>query len=509
MRHLGYYGHSIRSFLRSRESRACYLATAIFGTLSYLYLFVNNISNNDMIACLPKGYGTGVTSGRWLLHLLGTVVDRIWGTYNVPIFNGLLALLLLALTSALLVRVLEVRRRSVCFAVAAVNAAASPIASTMFFQFTVHYFVLALLCVVAAAYLLKRPSIVAFLGAAVLGACSLGIYQAYFPFFAVLLLLTVLISSLDAEKSTKAVIFHGLRCLAALILSYLLYRLLLQVCLTVLGAQLSNYQGMSSMGSLSLRRIPQAYAEFFLLPVREFAGFNSTAFLRLMLLLLMAASALLLLLFLRGKATRVLLSLLIVLLLPLAANAFLFLAAQSTIYTRMCMGLMAVYYLPVVLAEHLPIRKGKAKRAAALALAAVLLLTSVNYAWQSNGNYQMVFYSNRKAENYFTTLFTRIKSLEGYREEMPVVFVGEKFSDLSYQDNWLNTPFLYRGRTGAVAQLNQYSRGQFVANYLGYSFRSITEAEATRYADEIDAMACYPDDGSLQIVDGMVLVRLE
>lgn len=509
MRRLRCRAHRLRAFLCSAQSRSCYLATAVFGTLSYLYLFVNNINNNDMIASLPKGYGTGVSSGRWLLHLLGGTVDRIWGTYNVPVFNGLLALLLLALTSALLVRVLELRRRAVCFAVAAVTATASPIASTMFFQFTVHYFVLALLCVVAAAELLKRPSLLAFSGAAVLGACSLGIYQAYFPFFAVLLLLTVLISCLDAEKSTKAVLLHAFRCLAALLLSYLLYRLLLQVCLTVLGASLSNYQGMSSMGSLSLRRIPQAYAEFFLLPVREFAGFNSTAFLRLMLLLLMLTSALLPILFLRGKPTRVLLSVLILLLLPLAANAFLFLAAQSTIYTRMCMGLTAIFYLPVVLAEHLPVRRERVRRSAALFLAAVLLLTSVNYAWQSNGNYQMVFYSNRKAENYFTTLFTRVKSLDGYCEQMPVVFVGEKFSDTSYRDNWLNTPFLYRGRTGAVAQLNQYSRAQFVAHYLGYSFRSITEGEAAKYAAEIDAMSCYPDSGSLRIVDGMVLVRLE
>lgn len=509
MRRLRCAWHRFVAFLRSRESRVCYLATAIFGTLSYLYLFVNNINNNDMIASLPKGYGTGVTSGRWLLHLLGTLVDRIWGTYNVPLFNGLVALLLLALTSAVLVRVLELRRRSVCFAVAAVTAAASPIASTMFFQFTVHYFVLALLCVVVAAYLLKRPSLVGFLGAAVLGACSLGIYQAYFPFFAVILLLTLVITCLDAEQTMKDVFLHALRCLAALLLSYLLYRLCLKICLTVLGTQLSDYQGMDSMGSLSLRMIPRAYREFFLLPVREFAGFNSTRFLRMMILILMAASAVLLAFFLRGNPMRVLFTLLIVLLLPLAANAFLVLAAQSTIYTRMCMGLMAVFYLPIVLAEHLPIRKEKTRRVAALALSAVLLLTSVNYAWQSNGNYQMVYYSNRKAENYFTTLFTRIKSLDGYREGMQVVFVGEKFSDVSYQDNWLNTPFLYRGRTGAVAQLNMYSRAQFVANYLGYSFRNITQEEAAKYALEIEAMACYPDSGSLQIVDNLVLVRLE
>ena len=139
----------------------------------------------------------------------------------------------------------------------------------------------------------------------------------------------------------------------------------------------------------------------------------------------------------------------------------------------------------------------------------MLVLSAVNYAWQSNGNYQSVYYSNRKAENYFTTLSTRVKSLGGYRVDMDVVFIGDSFSDESYSDNWLETPFLYRGRTGAVAQLNQYSRAQFVANYLGYSFRAVTEEEAALYAEEIGAMACYPDSGSLLIVDDLVLVRLE
>ena len=92
---------------------------------------------------------------------------------------------------------------------------------------------------------------------------------------------------------------------------------------------------------------------------------------------------------------------------------------------------------------------------------------------------------------------------------MEVVLIGDNFSDESYSDNWLGTPFLYRGRIGAVAQLNQYSRAQFVANYLGYSFRAVTEEEAALYAEEIGSMACYPDSGSLLIVEDLVLVRLE
>ena len=94
----------LRAFLRDTRTRACAAATALFGALSYFYLFANNLNNNDTISCLPQGFGTGISSGRWLLHVLGKLTEKLWGVYNVPLFNGLLALLLLALTSAVLVR---------------------------------------------------------------------------------------------------------------------------------------------------------------------------------------------------------------------------------------------------------------------------------------------------------------------------------------------------------------------------------------------------------------------
>lgn len=497
----------LKAFLCSSESRCCYLATAIFGTLSYLYLFVNNINNNDMIVCMPAGYGTGITSGRWLLQLLGDLTDRIWGVYNVPLFSGILALALLALTSAVIVKLLELKSPKVCFSVAAITATAAPIASSMFFLFTIHYFAFALLCVVTAAYFGKHAKLSSFLGASVLGACSLGIYQAYFPFFAVLLLLSVLISSLKQENSLRQIVIHALRALSILIFSYLLYRLMLSVALCLMDAQLGDYQGIGQIGSLTLSAIPQAYRDFFLLPFREYAGFNATQFLQAMLFCLILLSVVLCIL--HRKQCHCICTIICLLLLPLASNAFVVIAPNSTVYTRMCMGLMSVFYLPAVLAAHLPEKKSQPKKALQTVVCVLLLASSLNYAWQSNGNYQQAYYANRKTENYFATLFTRAKSTDGYRADMPIVLVGNNFSDESFVNNWANTPFLYRGNTSAASQINQYSRPQFVANYLGYAIRSATDEEIALYATQIETMTCYPDDGSLAVVDNLILVRLE
>lgn len=504
--------HRLYDFLQCRQTRLCFLATAIFGTLSYLYLFVNNINNNDMIVCLPEGYGSGITSGRWGLYLLGELTRKVWGVFNVPVFNGVLALILLAFTSAVLVRVLELESTWLCFSLAAITATFAPIGAMMFFQFTVHYYSFAILLMALAAYLLKKRHWAAFLGGCLLAACSLGIYQAYFPFLAAVLLLTLLGICLKHESTGKEILLDALRTLAALILSYVFYQLILKGFLAALHTSLSNYQGIDQMGSLKdfPQQLYRTYLSFFELPFVEFCGVNATRFVRVAMLVLGVFSVLSLILFWRErKVGKILLGCVFVLLLPAAANAITLLSGNSVLYTRMCFGLIAVFYLPMLLLQRLSFRKPLWKKIA-LAFAALIILSSAaNYAWQSNGNYQAVYYANRKAENYFTTMFTRIRSLEGYRDDMDIVLVGQTITDEKFYDNYYVTPFHYGARTGATGQINEYSRLSFLANYHGISIRYANEFELVRYADVFSAMSSYPDSGCMQIIDNTVFVVLE
>ena len=495
--------HQGIAFLRHEQTRMCFYATGIFGLIAYLYLLVNQINNNDMIAVMPFGWGCGITSGRWMLHYLNLLTNYLWGSYNIPIFNGLLSILLLALTSAVLVRVLEIQNKWSAFALAAITATIAPIGSILFFLFTSHFYMLALLGMALSAWLLKKKGALSFAFAVVLAGCSLGIYQAYFPFLAVTLLLELLRQSICEAKPRK-VLTSALKYAAALILSYVFYYLVLQFLSAALSQTVSDYQGMSSMGSVGLSSIPKAYYHFFFLFTHNYAGFNATGVIRVVILLALVCSALMVAVLWRRNKISGLFATIIFLLLPLAANAFLVIAPKSVMYTRMTMGLIALFYCPVVLAERF--EKGKAIR---VFICALLLLSSLNYAWQSNGNYMWVSYANEKASNYFTTLYTRAKSLDGYNEKMQIVFVGETFQDESYHDNFYGTPFLYGGTTGALGQINQYSRNSFIRNYLGYSHRQITPQERERYADLIAQMDSYPNDGSLIIVDDLVLVKLE
>ena len=98
----------LNSFVRNKNTVACFLSSIFFGILSYIYLFTNNLNIFDNIAMTPWGYGTGTSSGRWFLQEFGNFVGEIWGNYNVPIFIGLFSVLTLAVTSCIIIKIFDI-----------------------------------------------------------------------------------------------------------------------------------------------------------------------------------------------------------------------------------------------------------------------------------------------------------------------------------------------------------------------------------------------------------------
>lgn len=86
------------------------LAAILSGVAAHAFGLVNVIHNYDDILQQPRGYGAGITSGRWLLEILGDLNDTLVQlNYNLPTMNGLGLLLLIALSTAILVNFLEIK----------------------------------------------------------------------------------------------------------------------------------------------------------------------------------------------------------------------------------------------------------------------------------------------------------------------------------------------------------------------------------------------------------------
>lgn len=93
------------------QVKYAFFGTIVIGLMTHLYQFTNKLYNYDELANMPGGYGTGAESGRWFLTLLGDKLAVEFGNYSIPLLNGMISVLFLALSAALVVDMFQVKSR--------------------------------------------------------------------------------------------------------------------------------------------------------------------------------------------------------------------------------------------------------------------------------------------------------------------------------------------------------------------------------------------------------------
>lgn len=507
----------------AKKYRETFLCAVCAGIAAYGFAMLNMLNNQDNLSNTPGGYGAGTASGRWFLEMLAEFLREIWGINTLPLFNGLLSVALVALAACVTVSVLEIKSRPFSVLTGLLFVTFPSFAMTMLFMFTVGYYSFSLLLTLAGVYAAKNcKGPVGIALSSVCLALSLGIYQAYFPIAAALFLLILIRRGLSEKGlSGKDFLLQGVRFLSALALGLLLYMLVLRLLLYFGGEDLNAYQGIDQMGSVSLAELPamvaETYRKFFSLPVRPEYAVNDTPIIRLAFLCAFALSAVYFVwLELRVKADRAVKALNAVyfLLFPAGAFSIVLMCYHSNIFGRMVYGAVTAFFLPLVLLELARENGGASARilrnAAAAVLSALLFLASVNYIWQSNENYMVLYYTNRQTENYFASMATRIRMAPGYRQDLLLAFIGDDITDRSFSNEiYHRSAHIYGGYTD---ESNYKKAGKsYFANYMGFHQPEASAAQIADLAatDEVRNMPCYPDDGSVRVIGQFIVVKLE
>lgn len=488
------------------------------GVLVHLFALTNPLHNYDDLAVQPLGFGTGISSGRWLLEILGTKSIQLGIGYNLPTLNGLVFLFYLSLAAGFLVSALKLRSPVFSVMIGILVVVFPSTASTMYFRYTAPYYGLGILFAVMAAWALYRSKL-GILYSAVLTGCSLGIYQAYTPITIGLLVLMLLQDTVSGEKSWKTILAKGLYDCAALVLGLAAYSVFLKITLHFyFWVELSDYQGIDQMGLISLKMLPQLIQNAFLtalrLPAADYCGIAFNGALRLAFLMTYLLS-LLLTLYLLVTRVRNLpgagLALALLLVFPLAAAFVIVMCPQSAIYTLMVYGFMLIPCVPAVLLEALPQAEGVrrklhtlTRRCAALVLSLFLLF----YAYNDNVSYTSLYYANRQAENYYTSLITQIRMTEGFTADKQWAFIGSNQDPLQVPSEW-DKLTRYGGNVGGKAMITTYSWIHWVSHYLGYSipFASEEAIASLVQTEEFQAMPCWPDAGSIKAIGDLMVIK--
>lgn len=494
--------------------RAAFFACIITGYLVHLYAFTNIVPCSDGLSRVYDPQQMTV-SGRWFLHY----ASMLNGFTQMPAVIGLLSMLLLGAAAALTVGLLHVRSRSLGGVCGAVMAAFPCLGYTFLYMFTASAYCLAIFMAVLAVQLAVRGKW-RLVPAVLLLAMAMGTYQAYAAMSIALSVLVVIEFLTRPEATLRGTLRLGGRLVAFLALGAAAYYGILQIFLRVKHVQLLSYLGMDTvMTHYPLAKLPSllvtTYKQvlaFFFIP-GSVNGYD-TPVLSVLNALLLAAAAVSLVAALRHdrlllQPWRVLLLLVLILLFPLAINFGQIMSPYSAPTPIMKYAFVLVYLAALLMLDQCDGCIPRPK-AAGIAGAVCVCALLVCFLQTNNLLYTASAQAHRATQSYLTRMMARVEDCDGYTPGMEVVIIGtipdaqmhsaiESYAQVSH----------YSVPIHQVAPLNKHLY-YYLNDWLSIPIKEPSQEAMAAVAgsDAFAAMPLYPQQGSVQVLDGRLVVKL-
>lgn len=503
------------------QQKYAIISTFLFGIFSHGAMIFNKFSNHDDLRYMFTG-GTTFALGRWALFFAEKLKNLFFqdNLYSIPAVIGFFTFICLAVVSCLLIDLFEIR--SVNFSILLSGIMVSiPVLACMFgYMFTAQFYALAILFAVWGPWLiLKKKQWYWHLTGTAMMTASLGIYQAYLSIMLSVLLLGLVKTIVEAE-STEGRKFALRRlplCLVCSILALALYFGLMFLSLRINGLQLSDYKGLNSAGMLSFdkyfHRIRLSYGEFFR-PEKE-TPYNVFPGSSLMIYegLVVFSAFLYMISVIRTLKKSAFCGILLIfcgVLIPVCVNAEFLMADAYDCYAMMVYAVTVFIVFIVWQFQHVigsihDARTGLLCFAVTLGLGMMLLV----FLRFDNACYTRLEIAQTSAKRFFTSLITRMQSEPGYRASMPVAYIGapqivpwdptlpekDEFDVVNIYPFWE-----MRHEIGGPWK-------SFMSIWFDFSPREAVPADYMNLP-EVKAMPCYPEYGSIKVIDDTLVVKL-
>ncbi len=504
----------------SPQDIAAFASAIICGLIAHGYMFFNKLPNNDDLICWRGNGGGPIGQGRWLQAILYNFRMDLVGDYSTPWSKGALSLVLFALSAVLIVRTFQVKSRIMAALIGGILITFPTVGMAFCFMFTSDCIAVAcfLSCLSTWVFLSgQRKGIRAFFAGILAGACALGTYQAYFSTIATIVLIYLLLEiTKDQFQNLKEWLMRGLYYVSYLAVTMLMYLAINKVLTTLMHVELLSMHG-SQMGDISLAVLPDVFANmyrFFLkIFVDDYLGAGASILVRTAMLVVLLC-ALMLLIFcsiawIKEKKIYLVISIWITtLMMPMAINMVYLMVpyAQDSVYILMMHSLCFVFIIPLLLADQTK-EAVKSNWIIVIAVAWSILY----YAHFSNEMYlfrEMVF---EESKNYLTTLATQIKSTPGYDPDMPVVIIGEEQDPTLYDvmSQFDNLRVLLGNPDCKNPLLENAMIPHLLPEWCGFDpvFEDVSALNETQL-ETLSEMSDYPDQTSICISDGKIIVKL-
>lgn len=504
----------IKESLGKSKYKYPFFAAIIIGLLTHMLIFTNKLPNADAMDSFYFSQNM-ITSGRWFLP----VACGISSFYDLNFVIGILSILFLAITAVLLSEFFELKSKSSQIIVSGLLVAFPAVTATFAYLYTADGYMMALALAVASALVTKKTKYGFAIGGVFL-AFSMGTYQAYLAVTMLLCLFDIVLLVMDNTK-LKEVAKSGLRYLIMGIEGAALYYIILKILLKVEGKELDTYQGINTMGKVSVGDLPGMVIGAY----KDFAGFafkgnvfwnNRFSLIIMVLLNVVALSAALFCYIKKGAYKKFYNYLIIVVCLcvvPICTNVILLISKEANYHLLMRMQWFLFPVMAVVFIDRGNYLSGKKSiRTIAGVGFAAAAITCYLFALTDNIAYFNMNERYEKTYAYCLRLADRMEQTPGYYAGMPVAMIGV-VDESKYPTTDITGDVTARitGTTGdqVVYKGEQYEA--FMKHYLGITFKALTGDEIIRIynSDEYKEMDSFPADNSIKIVDGVMYIKTE
>lgn len=487
------------------------------------YSFSNILLNADAMGRFYFQYD-GANRGRWFAQIAQDIANPML----LPWFSGIMSMIFIGISAALTVSIIKIKKQISAMLIGSLCASFPSITMMMIHEYSRGAAFFGLMLMVLGTFLIVKY-FWGFIPGIVCIALSLGIYQAYLGYGCALLMYLLmhdLLTKSEEELSLRAFISKALKYAFCMIAGVLIYYLITSLTSSSEDLVDTNYItngiGQVILTGANLLKVFTIPFTFFIYdsakqcyPLMTWV-FCIIGIISIALLIVLAVS--------KRKALpkwRWWMTALLLVILPIGYNIMYFLS--SDVYGRMMYPLVAALFLPLVLLDSQPLDSTKAisyktSQVATVILTICFLIANHGYMLFADKTYMIMKLTYERTYSYTVKLSTRIESADGYEPGMPLMVIGKfgRENVPSVPEAPLNDE-MYSGlpKTDIYNNLliaSNYS--EFAPVFMGTRYPLLDDEDTKEqikaiYETDIADMSVYPAASSIQVFDGVVVIKLE
>ncbi len=490
--------------------KTCFFTALLVGFIAHFYKISNWLPNWDSLVFRYDAQNM-LALGRWFLP----VVCSFSSFYDLPFLNGIIAIIFHGISAVFICKLLSVKNKITAALIGGVIVAFPTVTSVMMYNYVADgYSIAFFLSVLAACFMTaKKPK---FILAAVLIALATGIYQAYITVTIMLVLLHLIDEAIYKKEAAGTIIKRAALMLLSGIVGVALYGIILKLLLTVFSSALLEYQGLSSVGSLSnidirgsLYLIKHTFLDCFF-DLSE--GFNLYILINIVIFIFTLAHYIKYIIIneIYKNPISLILILIMTIMLVAGAGVLAFINASVDYHNLMLMGYSIFYLFFLILYERGNDSDNIIKCWSVLIVAVILIS---NFAVISNVSYHKAQLAYEKSYGVLIRIADRIENTPNTEDCDKILVLGALENSAQYSVNL--TPDITGITDGYIIRADDETVGQSVLcsalnDYCEkeYDFVYGEEKKKISQSEEVRAMPEWPARGCIAVVDDTIIIKL-